>query len=133
MRQVISGLIENALKKSVQGGAIEVCCKPSDTGAYLTVTDEGEGIEAGESERIFGRFARGARDVTGSGFGVGLALARWVVERQDGTIALTSPAPSLPVGGTGRGPGVQIAITLPTGAGEAALTGGHDHRSGHLG
>ena len=112
-RQVISGLIENAIKKSPEGGVIEVITEPGDRAAIARVLDEGEGLPDDEAERIFTRFARGTREVVGSGFGVGLALARWVVERQSGKISLASPAPRAPRGGTAGGRGVQVSLSLP--------------------
>ncbi|MFK7944681.1 MAG: ATP-binding protein [Paracoccaceae bacterium] len=112
-RQVISGLIENALKKSSEGGVIEVSTDVADNHAIVRVLDEGEGLPDGESDRIFTRFARGTREAAGSGFGVGLALARWVVERQSGSISLESPAPRAPLGGASGGRGVQVTISLP--------------------
>ena len=117
-RQVVSGLIENALKKSPPGGVIEVLTEPGDANAIARVLDEGEGMPEGEVDRIFTRFARGTREAAGSGFGVGLALARWVVERQSGTISLASPAPRPPKGGEAGGRGVQVTISLPAKAGD---------------
>ena len=112
-RQVISGLIENALKKSDAGQVIEVASRKDGTGALVEVLDEGPGIPEQELQGIFGRFTRGTREATGSGFGVGLALARWVVEQQSGTISLQSPAPRQPEGGSGQGRGVLVSIHLP--------------------
>ncbi|MEM1299740.1 MAG: HAMP domain-containing sensor histidine kinase [Pseudomonadota bacterium] len=126
-RQVISGLIENALKKSAEGGIVEVSTRSNGTRALAEVLDEGEGLPDGEADRVFTRFARGTRESAGSGFGVGLALARWVVERQSGSIALQSPAPRAPRGGSIGGRGVQVSIALPMTA-EEVQTGstGHD-------
>ena len=112
-RQVISGLIENAVKKSSSGGVVEVSCREEGQQAKLTVLDEGEGLPPGEAERVFNRFLRGTREASGSGFGVGLALARWVVEHQGGSIDLESPARRPPLKGTARGPGFEITISLP--------------------
>ena len=124
-RQVISGLIENALKKSPSGSMIEIACAPEDGKAKVEVLDEGPGIPGEEQDGIFGRFSRGTREATGSGFGVGLALARWVVEQQSGKIALQSPANRPPKEARAAGPGVMVTIHLP-----AQATGerddGHD-------
>jgi len=112
-RQVVSGLIENAVRHSPNGAVIEVATEARSGQAHLTVTDEGEGMPEEEVARAFARFARGSREATGSGFGVGLALARWVIEHQNGKIALVSPAPRPPRDGGSGGPGVQVALHLP--------------------
>ncbi|MEO1602123.1 MAG: HAMP domain-containing sensor histidine kinase [Pseudomonadota bacterium] len=113
MRQVISGLIENAIKKSQAGGVIEVSAGTVAKRAQLCVTDEGEGLPPADAERVFDRFARGTREASGSGFGVGLALARWVLQRQAGGIELESPAPRPPRGGGSGRPGAQVRLHLP--------------------
>ncbi|MEL7470279.1 MAG: HAMP domain-containing sensor histidine kinase [Pseudomonadota bacterium] len=118
-RQVISGLIENALKKSPPGAVIEISCSDAGGGTMVTVLDEGTGIPDGELEGVFGRFTRGTRDASGSGFGVGLALARWVIERQGGSIVLQSPIPRPPEGGHSGGRGVMVTVSLP----EPTMTG----------
>lgn len=115
-RQVVSGLIENAIRHSPPGSTIEIAARAQDGRALLEVVDEGEGVPEDEVERVFERFARGSREDGGSGFGVGLALARWVLERQSGTISLTSPAPRAPEGGGSGGPGVSGAGVSRPGA-----------------
>lgn len=112
-RQVISGLIENAIKKSAAGSSIEIASAAIENHATLSVTDEGEGVPPADAARVFERFARGTREATGSGFGVGLALARWVLHRQSGAIELESPAPRPPQGGTSGRPGTQVRLRLP--------------------
>lgn len=114
-RQVISGVIENALKKSPEGSIVEVTCTIADPFAVAQVIDEGPGLPDAELEAVFARFARGSRETMGSGFGVGLALARWVVERQDGSIDLHSPSPRPPIGGKAGGRGATVTISLPSG------------------
>ena len=88
-RQVVAGVLDNAIRHSPSGGTIEVAVAPADAKIAVTVTDEGEGVAEADRDRIFERHVRGSR---GLGFGVGLALARWVMERQGGAIALESPA-----------------------------------------
>ena len=114
-RQVIAGLLENALRHAPAGGHVAVTSR--DRGAYaeVTVTDDGAGVGAEEAEHVFDRFARGRQETPGSGFGVGLALARWVVGAQSGTLSLKSPAPQPPCWGR-RGPGTQLVLRLPRAA-----------------
>jgi len=114
-RQVISGLIENALKHSPTGAQVIVRTSPGPAHAIVTVTDDGPGLPDSEIGTVFQRFARGSREVMGSGFGVGLALARWVIERQNGSIDLQSPACWAAEDGPARGPGVTVKISLPGG------------------
>lgn len=112
-RQVISGLIENALKHSPDGATIEVTSQPTGSSAIASVIDEGPGIPASELDGITSRFARGSREAAGSGFGVGLALARWVAEQQSGSLKLESPAPRPPRSGKTGQPGVEVTFSLP--------------------
>ena len=105
-RQVIAGVIENAVRHSPSGAAIEVAVAAEARKIAVTVTDEGEGVRQADQDRMFERHMRGAR--RGLGFGVGLALARWVMTRQGGAIALQSP-----VGRPGaRGPGTRVTLTF---------------------
>lgn len=120
-RQVISGLIENAVKHSPKGAVIEIATRMAGDVVELFVLDEGEGLADGDAEHVFGRFARGAREVLGSGFGVGLALARWVVEQHDGSIEIESPAPRRPKGGSLGGRGARVVIRLPARFGAALV------------
>ena len=112
-RQVISGLIENALKHSAEGSAVEVQTAAADGSVVASVTDDGPGLPPEEVEMVFNRFAQGSRETMGSGFGVGLSLARWVIEQQSGAIVLQSPAAHPPRGGTAGGPGVTVELSLP--------------------
>ncbi|MEO7913100.1 MAG: HAMP domain-containing sensor histidine kinase [Roseiflexaceae bacterium] len=94
--QVISAIISNALKFSVDGGVVSIQLRRSGTdagasGARLSVSDTGVGVPAGEQERIFERFFRGS-NVRGTyaGLGVGLYIARAVVDLHGGRIWLES-------------------------------------------
>ena len=106
-RQVVSGLIDNAIRHSPEGSQINVSAHCDGGQVVLSVRDEGEGIAPDEQPSVFERFARGHGSET-PGFGVGLSLAKWIVERQSGTIALRSP-----VGGNAKAPGSEFTIRLP--------------------
>jgi len=115
-RQVIAGVLENAIRHSAAGDTIEVALAAEAGRIEARITDEGDGVRAADQGRIFERHARGAS--RGLGFGVGLALARWVMEAQGGRVALESPAPRPAGAPAGRGPGARVTLTLPaTGAG----------------
>jgi signal transduction histidine kinase len=101
-RQVIAGVLDNAVRHSPPGTSVEVAVTAAGAKIAVTVTDQGEGVPEADLERIFTRHVRGAR--RGLGFGVGLALARWVMTRQGGAIALDSPGP---------GRGTRVTLSFP--------------------
>lgn len=110
-RQVVSGLLDNAIRHSPENSQIDVAVSAGEHAAIITVRDEGSGIAPEEQDAVFDRFARGARAEVSTGFGVGLSLARWIVERQSGSIELQSPSP-------GRDRGTEVTIRLPRGGRE---------------
>ncbi|AWN52520.1 ATP-binding protein [Methylobacterium sp. 17Sr1-1] len=115
LRQIVEGLIDNALRHAAGATRVGVGFTASGSGAAITVTDDGAGFPD-ESDVLFERFRRGDGPGSGSGsgsagFGIGLALARWVVERHDGVIRLESGDPR---GRTaGRGFGARVTLELP--------------------
>jgi two-component system sensor histidine kinase KdpD len=86
MEQVVSNLLENALKYSPAGSPIEVTARFDADGAIVVeVADRGAGIPAGEEERIFEKFRRA--DSSGvPGFGLGLTICRGIVEAHGGRV-----------------------------------------------
>lgn len=91
LRQVVEGLVDNALRHGAPLTRITVAAEAvagaaGETMARITVTDDGRGIPQDARAGLFARFARGERP--GPGFGVGLALAEWVVTRHGGRITL---------------------------------------------
>lgn len=89
-RQVVAGLIDNALRHAPPGSTITLAAQAGDPCA-ISVTDQGSGIAPEDQARVVERFARGTRPEGAGGFGVGLALAKWVVERQSGSLEIESP------------------------------------------
>jgi PAS domain S-box-containing protein len=86
--QVLANLLSNAIKFTPAGGRVSVRLSTTPEEAVLTVTDTGPGIQPQERARLFDRLFRGD-DVTRlqvSGAGLGLAIARSIVEAHDGTI-----------------------------------------------
>ncbi len=94
--QVFGAVIGNAVKFSFDGGVINVLLRRADTGdgtgvARLSVSDTGVGVPDGEQERIFERFFRGSNiRGTYAGLGVGLYIARAVIDLHGGRIWLES-------------------------------------------
>ena len=111
-RQVIVGLIRNALVHAREGGGLRLSPEVGERCAGLSVTDNGPGIAPDAQARVFERFEQAGR---GPGFGIGLALAKWVVEAQGGWIDLTSPVPR--DAALGAAPGTKISVLLPRGSG----------------
>jgi len=108
LRQTVESLIDNALRHATGLTRVEVAlARVEGNAARITVTDDGPGFGAPEAE-LTERFKRGKR-VDGApapdetGFGIGLALARWVVEQHGGTLHLGE-------GGAGRGARVRLDI-----------------------
>lgn len=88
MNQVLSNLIENALKFTPEGGRITLVAQPVEQEIEITVRDTGVGIEPGEHEKIFDRFYRIKRgeQVEDKGSGLGLAICREIVRLHGGRI-----------------------------------------------
>jgi PAS domain S-box-containing protein len=92
LRQILSQLVDNALRYSPGGGTVRITGRRRDSGIELTVVDEGIGIPQSERERIFRKFYRGeaaARDGRG-GTGLGLFIAHGLVSAMGGRIWVDS-------------------------------------------
>jgi signal transduction histidine kinase len=83
LQQVLSNVLRNAVQASPAGGAVEVRCWSEGGRLHLRVRDRGTGIPPGQEEAIFEPFH--TSKVRGTG--LGLAVARWVVDLHGGTIA----------------------------------------------
>jgi signal transduction histidine kinase len=95
--EIVTNLLENAVKYSSPGTPIVVRIAPAKGGAELTVEDEGSGIAPDELPRLFDRFFQASRQSQGratkkSGLGLGLYIAKGLVEAHQGQIwAESSP------------------------------------------
>jgi len=94
LRRVLTILLDNALKYTPAPGRIDVSLDERDRCAVMSVSDTGIGIPAGEQSKIFERFYRvdKVRGRATGGAGLGLAIARWLVERHGGSIIVESSA-----------------------------------------
>jgi len=91
LRQVIVGLLTNAFKNTKQPGAVTLRASRRGAAAILIeVTDTGTGIPADEIDRIFERFYRGAGSLEKEGFGLGLSIAKRMVDVMGGEIGVDS-------------------------------------------
>ncbi len=104
IRQVLLILLDNAVTFTPPGGRIVVCIASTEAGVAIRVADTGPGIDPASLPRIFERFFRGDPARTGDGLGLGLAIAKALVEAQGGTIAVESEV----------GRGSRFTVTLPT-------------------
>jgi signal transduction histidine kinase len=87
--QVVTNLLTNALKYGA-GSEVTICVSADATSARLTVADRGIGIAPQHLERIFGRFERAVAVKEYSGVGLGLSIARDIVEALGGTLGVVS-------------------------------------------
>jgi signal transduction histidine kinase len=88
LRQVVSNLVANAVRHSPRGGLVQLQAAEAGSAVRLEVADEGPGIPAADTERVFERFYRSdaARSAAEGGSGLGLAIARWIVDLHGGSI-----------------------------------------------
>ena len=86
MNQVLTNLLENALRYTPPGSPIEVNAGLQDKRVLISVADRGTGIPPDELERIFDKFYRMPLEQQQTGLGLGLAVCRGFVEAQGGQI-----------------------------------------------
>jgi signal transduction histidine kinase len=87
--QVLSNLIGNAIKFTPEGGSIAVRVRASGSWVYFSVADTGPGIPREQIDQVFERFWRGT---SGQGSGLGLSIAKGVIESHGGRIWAESRA-----------------------------------------
>jgi PAS domain S-box-containing protein len=89
MLQVFSNLIGNATKFTPEGGSITVRVEPRDQEVWFFVTDTGPGIPEDQLPRLFDRYWQAKRTAR-LGTGLGLTIAKGIIEAQDGRIGVES-------------------------------------------
>ncbi len=93
LRQVLVNLVDNA-HRHAPGSPVVVRARAAEGGGLrLEVEDRGPGLEPVEAERVFDRFARADRSRSDSGAGLGLAIARSIVELHGGAIRAETATP----------------------------------------
>lgn len=106
LKQVLINLISNAIKYTPQGGFVYLSLGKSKDNARLIVRDNGQGIPTEDLPHIFERFYRAEKSRTRSkigGFGLGLSIAYWIINRHGGQIEVDSA----------EGRGTTFCIYLP--------------------
>ena len=105
LKQVLTNLLDNAVKYSPNGGSIVVhLSQPAPSKAELAVVDHGIGIPLEARARIFDRFFQARSDDAAQGLGLGLFVSQQIVELHGGQIRMEFP----PHGGT------RVVVSLPT-------------------
>jgi signal transduction histidine kinase len=105
LRQVLANLIDNAVKYSPSGDAVEVRAAPDNGLVRITVSDHGPGIPVEQQRIIFEKFGRAEVPGSKPGTGLGLFIARSIAEAHGGTLDVSSHPES----------GATFTLTLPLG------------------
>ncbi len=106
LKQVLINLVGNAVQYTPPNGQVTLSLRKSSEQAQLIISDTGAGIPAQDLPHIFERFYRGERSrkrSPGSGFGLGLSIAYWLVRNHGGTIEVSSK----------EGKGTTFCVYLP--------------------
>lgn len=113
LAQVVSNLLNNAAKFTPPKGRIELSARAEDGRLVLSVADNGIGIAPEQLREVFDMFVQlDASHASAGGLGLGLTLARSIVERHGGTIEARSP---------GAGKGSEFIVRLPLAAAPVML------------
>ena len=118
-QQIFWNILNNAIKFSLEGGALEVKLTTRDEQLVLTVRDHGKGIEPHFLDRIFEKFTQAATPGSRSagGLGLGLSIVKHLVDLHSGEVSITSP---------GLGLGTTVRIMLPQGVTAEGLATSQD-------
>jgi len=105
LRQVFVNILTNAIKFTESGGYVTVRARCDDDGVTVAVSDTGRGISADFLPEVFEPFRRGEGTTWFPGLGIGLSIARGLIEAHGGTITAASD---------GLGCGATFTVRLPT-------------------
>jgi two-component system OmpR family sensor kinase len=125
MKQVMLNLLGNAIRFTPDGGTISLSLQARDGQAVIQVSDTGIGIAPEDQKHIFDRFYRvdTARVSEGESTGLGLAIARWIVEAHGGHIRVESAL----------GQGSTFTIEIPLLDSDSSAQADSDDEAGSLG
>src|SRR5207249_3621879 len=107
LQQVVCNLLSNAVKFTPSGGRVDVRLERLDSDVQITVSDTGKGISSDSLPLIFDRFRQADSSSTRKygGLGLGLAIARQIIDMHGGTVRAES---------CGEGQGATFTVRLPT-------------------
>ncbi|MFZ3583775.1 ATP-binding protein [Loktanella sp. DJP18] len=114
LRQAVLIPLDNAIRLAPAGTVVHLNLAVTDEMAEIRLTDQGPGFTAAEAEQAFIRFYRGGTGqgrAASRGAGLGLSIARWIVDRHAGTIRILRQTDGHDT--ALRDPGATITITLP--------------------
>jgi len=111
LEKILVNLIANAIKFTPEQGRVIVTVEPGEEKVRLTVEDTGVGVPADQLDHIFERFYRAADSSSTLGSGIGLSLAKELVQLHTGTISAVSPANPE----SAEHPGTRIIVEIPGG------------------
>ena len=101
--EALGNIVDNAIKYTACGGNVQVKAEQNSFFVKIDIIDDGIGIEKEEIPKIFGRFYRSMSVTDQPGVGIGLFLAREIIQAQKGYIKVTSK----------RGKGSTFSVFLP--------------------
>jgi signal transduction histidine kinase len=104
LQRAFANILENAVKFSPQGGEVRTLIRSMPQAVELQFLDQGAGIELEECEKVFEPFYRGKSSGNRQGSGLGLFLARRIIDLHGGTITASPNQPS----------GARITIVIPS-------------------
>jgi signal transduction histidine kinase len=104
LNQVFWNLLSNAIKFTPSGGTVRVTVEDTGSNAMLTVTDTGQGIDSSFLPMVFNRFQQEETGVHKGGLGLGLSIAKELVELHGGSVWASS---------RGKGHGAEFSVVLP--------------------
>jgi two-component system, OmpR family, sensor histidine kinase BaeS len=106
LAEALGGLLDNALRHTGSGGVVTIAATRHDDRCRIVVADNGEGFDPATVDQLFERFYRGdtSRTADGAGSGIGLTIAKAIVQAHHGRLLGHSGGP---------GTGARFEITLP--------------------
>jgi signal transduction histidine kinase len=104
LRQLLTNLVDNAVKFSEPGGLVTLRIELADGQARIMVADTGVGVASEHLPHIFERFYQADPARSSAGTGLGLSICRWIVDAHGGHLDVTSA----------RGSGSTFTVVLPS-------------------
>jgi two-component system sensor histidine kinase KdpD len=105
LEQVLFNLLDNAARHTPPGTAVEISARAAGESLLVSIRDHGPGFPPGEETRLFDKFHQARPESAQSGFGLGLAICKAIVEAHGGTIEARNVA--------GGGAEFRFALPLP--------------------
>jgi two-component system, OmpR family, sensor histidine kinase BaeS len=107
LAEALGALLDNALRHTARGGTVMITMTRHDKRCRIAVTDTGDGFDPDVAAQLFERFYRGdsSRTVSGAGSGIGLTIAKAIIEAHHGQLRAHSDGP-------GRGASFEIILPI---------------------